>query len=294
LVGTLTGGTSSCDNPDGDNNYGRFDLAYEKSFHKWLGATGACDAEPGSWAYCSNPACGPCDRGEGDCDSNDDCKEGLVCSKDAGARYELDPTTDVCERPEDVPVNGACVQELGSWEYCSDPKCGPCGENEGDCDADIECAADLVCLEDTGADQEFDAAVDLCGPAPKGHCQLQKGDWGYCSDPLCGPCKEEQGDCDSDAECAGDLVCVSNVGANYNLPATMDVCLESTLRSCDKSEGDWGYCSDLACGPCGVGQGDCDDDNQCSEGLVCAYNKGEAYGLPSNMDVCERPAPSTD
>ena len=40
------------------------------------------------------------------------------------------------------------------------------------------------------------------------------------------PCVEEgQGDCDSDDECLGDLVCVHNVGAQYGMPASWDVCL---------------------------------------------------------------------
>ncbi len=144
LVGTLTGGTASCSKPEGSINYGRFDIAYRNKLNQWLGVTDACDAEPGSWAYCSNPACGPCDRGQGDCDSNDECKEGLVCARDAGEKYGFPTTTDVCELPEEAPPEGACVRNPGGWEFCADPKCGPCAEGGGDCDADIECAADLV------------------------------------------------------------------------------------------------------------------------------------------------------
>ncbi len=40
------------------------------------------------------------------------------------------------------------------------------------------------------------------------------------------PCAEEgQGDCDSDDECLGDLECTHNVGAQYGMPASWDVCL---------------------------------------------------------------------
>lgn len=38
LVGQLYGGTSSCSNPGGSNNYGRFDLAYNAALHHWLNA----------------------------------------------------------------------------------------------------------------------------------------------------------------------------------------------------------------------------------------------------------------
>ncbi len=129
--------------------------------------------------------------------------------------------------------------------------------------------------------------MDTCGPAPTGSCLLTSGDWGYCSDSLCGPCTEGQGDCDSDAECGDGLVCASNVGADFGLPATMDVCQLPGERVCAKPVGDWGYCSDSACRPCNDGQGDCDSDAQCAEGLVCRFNSGEKYGLPANMDVCE-------
>jgi len=37
LVGVLSGGFSRCDNPGGDDDYGRFDLAYREALHRWLG-----------------------------------------------------------------------------------------------------------------------------------------------------------------------------------------------------------------------------------------------------------------
>jgi len=37
LVGVLSGGFSRCDNPGGDDDYGRFDLAYRQALHRWLG-----------------------------------------------------------------------------------------------------------------------------------------------------------------------------------------------------------------------------------------------------------------
>jgi hypothetical protein len=97
------------------------------------------------------------------------------------------------------------------------------------------------------------------------------------------------GDCDSDAECNPGLVCTYNTGANYGLPPEMDVCEVPDSGICTKSVGDWGYCSDPACGPCTAGQGDCDSDSECAQGLTCAFNVGEAYGFPPTMDVCVAP-----
>lgn len=49
----------------------------------------------GGGAFCT--ACGPCRKGEGDCDSNAECKYGLVCSRDVGPNYGWASWVDVCE-----------------------------------------------------------------------------------------------------------------------------------------------------------------------------------------------------
>lgn len=48
------------------------------------------------WEHCS-PAC-PCDEGMGDCDTNADCKAGLTCMHNVGAKYGAGSTVDVCEK----------------------------------------------------------------------------------------------------------------------------------------------------------------------------------------------------
>jgi hypothetical protein len=292
LIGTLTGGNASCSNLGGSNFYGRFDLAYRRSLSRWLGASDACNSEPGSWAYCSNPACGPCAEGQGDCDSDDECRDGLVCASNVGEAHGFDSIVDVCQAPaQETPDDSgsACNLSLGDWDYCADPNCGPCGVDQGDCDSDTECQAGLVCLDDVGARLGFDATLDLCGPESAATCSLTNGDWGFCSEAGCGPCAVGQGDCDSDADCNVGLVCSFNQGAKYGLPANMDVCEPAGEATCLKAVGDWGYCADPLCGPCTEGQGDCDSDAECASDLVCSFNAGEAFGLPANMDVCVAP-----
>ena len=51
----------------------------------------------GGWGYCS-PTC-KCSAGEGDCDTNDDCEQGLICKQDVGAKYGWNKYVDVCEYP---------------------------------------------------------------------------------------------------------------------------------------------------------------------------------------------------
>jgi hypothetical protein len=47
-------------------------------------------------------------------------------------------------------------------------------------------------------------------------------------------------------------------------------------------------CIDPEC-LCGVGEGDCDSDDECELGLICVHDVGEKYGWPPSRDVCERP-----
>ena len=107
-----------------------------------------------------------------------------------------------------------------------------------------------------------------------------------------GPCSVGEGDCDP-GQCRAGLVCVNDVGAQYDLPAHYDVCEPPSGRGTGVPNPD--LCQDY--GPCGVGQGDC-DPGQCGEGLVCVADVGPQYGLPAIYDVCEvpsgSPAPAPD
>lgn len=117
---------------------------------------------------------------------------------------------------------------------------------------------------------------------PSGHVD-------YCRD--CGPCSEGEGDCDGDSECLSGLVCATDVGANYGLPANYDVCEDPGGSGCSLPPGHVDYCRE--CGPCAAGEGDCDGDSECQSGLICAMDVGASYGLPANYDVCEPPPSSS-
>ncbi|MEN0062380.1 MAG: hypothetical protein AAGA48_09520, partial [Myxococcota bacterium] len=54
--------------------------------------------------------------------------------------------------------------------------------------------------------------------------------------------------------------------------------------ACRVAPGAWDYCT--VCGPCSVGEGDCDGDDECAAGLTCTSGVGPHYGLPSNAEVC--------
>ena len=125
---------------------------------------------------------GPMGLGDGDCDSDDQCAEGLKCGTDnCGAFhdswgwscesvYGWDKTDDCCARDDGhgglttVPLDNEpneCL-EVDACEYaCCGGDDGGCHDalewlhiGDGDCDSDDDCAGDLVCGTDNCGRQE--------------------------------------------------------------------------------------------------------------------------------------------
>ena len=98
--------------------------------------------------------------------------------------------------------------------YCSPT--AKCHGNEGDCDKHEDCQAGLVCsqqLDNCGKTWGSDKFYDCC----------MKPSWSYCTPTS--PCHENEGDCDKDEDCVGDLICndnVNNCGKAY--PNLFDCC----------------------------------------------------------------------
>jgi hypothetical protein len=81
------------------------------------------------------------------------------------------------------------------------------------------------------------------------------------------------------------LFCGQDIGAQFGLPATWDVCVdEITCPPFNPDLPNGSFCT-AEC-PCGHGEGDCDNDAQCGGGTFCAHDVGPQYGLPANWDVC--------
>merc|ERR1719167_2042500 len=75
------------------------------------------------------------------------------------------------------------------------------------------------------------------------------------------PCKAGEGDCDSDSDCVGDLICGSNNCKGEAFAADDDCCYDRKKEVCD------GTAENIAIGscctkdfPCKAGEGDCDSD----------------------------------
>ena len=106
---------------------------------------------------------------EGTCGTSSDCKAGLRCSHNVGAKYGAGPTVDVCEgKPAPAPAPGGnggagkgCHKDIPfGWTYCL-PGCR-CGAGQGDCDTDADCKPGLRCAHDVGAKYGVPPKVDIC------------------------------------------------------------------------------------------------------------------------------------
>ncbi len=186
-----------------------------------------------------------------------------------GSDKDEDPDGDGATNLEEFEAgtDPHCPWVPGDDNFCRD--CGPCVAGVGGCLLDNQCTGGLVCSEDVGQNYGLPASTNVC------ECPWDENDGNYCRD--CGPCERGGSDCDSDAECLGELICSHDVGANYGLDPQHDVCEcgpELTSQ----------YCSE--CGPCKFGQGDCDSDAECGDGLVCADNVGASFGMPEDWDMC--------
>eukprot|EP00091_Calanus_sinicus_P009142 TRINITY_DN21553_c0_g1_i1.p1 TRINITY_DN21553_c0_g1~~TRINITY_DN21553_c0_g1_i1.p1 ORF type:complete len:231 (-),score=49.77 TRINITY_DN21553_c0_g1_i1:147-839(-) len=101
---------------------------------------------------------GECGVGEGDCDDNDDCAGNLLCGDNNCIGLTFEGSDDCCY--EGPHCHGA--------DDCCD---GQCGEGEGDCDWDSDCAGFLVCGSANCVGQGFDDSDDCC-KKPWGHMIL--------------------------------------------------------------------------------------------------------------------------
>ena len=110
------------------------------------------------------------------------------------------------------------------------------------------------------------------------------------------PCTLGRGDCDNDGECEGSLVCGSeNCASGYShlncctmTCANDSDCLNQECRSevnqcsLDSYSTDWSLCNDNA--PCLEGEGDCDENEDCIDSLLCGSNNCESG--PRGLDCC--------
>lgn len=157
----------------------------------------------GDWDFCSKQ--NPCSAGQGDCDSDDECKPGLKCVKDVGPQYGFDKGVDVC-----VATSSSSSSSTSSTSTTSSGNFGG-GVSSSTSSSSTSTSStssgtnplDLLLSSSTSS-----TSSGTSTSSSGGGCQLQEGTLTYCA--VCGPCTENQSVCHKDSECATGLVCNSN------------------------------------------------------------------------------------
>ena len=179
----------------------------------------------------------PCGINEGDCDENFECQGELMCG--------IDNCINILPSDNFPSTHDCCftASKCGGNQTFSSSCCtsvSPCGINEGDCDDNFECQGVLVCGIDNCINilpsDNFPSSHDCCySPFP---CD---GNSNKDIDSCCrtwNPCGENEGDCDSDADCHDGLVCginnCRNILAHQKYEPTHDCCHDPlTTIKCD-------------------------------------------------------------
>ena len=110
-------------------------------------------------------------------------------------------------------------------------------------------------------------------------------------DPSTYLCEECEGDCDSDSDCVGDLVCRQRSGNEAVSGCTgeggsrdvygKDICMQTEVTT-DFVQYVGNPCTDEngVAGSCEVCTGDCDQDADCKDSLRCAQRSGFDEDVP--------------
>jgi len=139
---------------------------------------------------------------------------------------EADVLPLIKENMKNIPKTiGGSSAEAGPVSKSDFNKCTkdkPCEENEGDCDENTDCnqAKGLECGVNNcpaGSDPLADCCWDPKKDAETRKCDGQGTNmWTCCAGKKDG-CKVDEGDCDDDKECEGDLVCGRN-SCKFTIP----------------------------------------------------------------------------
>ena len=188
----------------------------------------------------------PCERCEGHCEDSEECQSGLVCYDKGGPNFPVPGCTGF-----DKSLTKWCT--LGAHSSLEPPltsetsltfdpplkvpvrECSPenpCERCEGHCKDSEECQSGLVCYDKGGPNFSVPGCTGFDETLTKWctrgiHSSLEppltsetsltfdpplKAPVRECSSE--NPCERCEGDCDSDADCAGSLVCFDKGGEN--------------------------------------------------------------------------------
>lgn len=295
-------------------------LASVPVIYPQLQSRGRTGCKPGHSVKCT--AC------HGQCETDEDCDgDNLRCFVRSDSTHLVPGCTpgghgdvgtyNYCWDTTQLPDNagGTVLQYLGENGCTTDRKCNAC---QGDCDSDDDCVGELRCFERHAAiavvphcnvDPSISGEVgwaDYCWNfplgVPAGLGNLQNLGYGGCQQsPPEHQCNKCEGDCDSDAECAGHLRCFTRSGNEQTPPPIPGCPMEGSSEADRGLDYCWdpedlpsqrrttyhgytyyylqnlGYDGCTPDHPCTACRGDCDDDADClGDGLRCfqRYDNG--------------------
>ncbi len=162
----------------------------------------------------------------------------------------------------------------------------PCAAGQGDCDVDEDCMAGLKCGNDNAnalwGTGPWSSAVDVCIPDPLGtwvytpkigkRYVFRRANWA------------SWGRVHNDGVHKWEYQ-----GSYYTYPA------HHIHRAGVGGVGSWNWDACTSGSRCSAGQGDCDNDSDCQNGLVCVHDKAKLYNTswPTDGDVCDLPHDQT-
>jgi len=202
------------------------------SGYTWCGTTSNYDRDS-KWGYCGcigrDDCCsdGNCGVNEGDCDKDSDCAEGLICGTDnCPPSDSFQGTDDCCEAVE------AYTEVLTHSGNADGAACVfPFTYRKKDYEECTEEKGYMWCGTTSNYDRDHKWGKCSC-----------VGDDSCCSDGNCGV---NEGDCDKDTDCAGDLACGTNNCGGDTFQFTDDCCEDIGL-----TYGDATYAGNSKGAPC--------------------------------------------
>lgn len=236
----------------------------------------------------------------GNCSVEGCADPGEVCDYAVGVCRTPKGHCERCTTDEECE-NGGCAQ-LQEGMYCVEN----CVEGGADCPAGSSCAGDL-CMPDEGICDRCDGVdcqglTPMCEPAT-GECVacLADNDCGQGSFCALGECREAQGECLSNGDCAGNPQgphcfvdrCVQCIATEHCPPQ----------HRCDANECVVARCEGVLCNgqaQCNAETGRCEPgcqgDADCLEGQGCNRDTGQCYNSDGSCDADSpcRPGSSCD
>lgn len=157
----------------------------------------------GDWDFCSKQ--NPCSAGQGDCDSDDECKPGLKCVKDVGPQYGFDKGVDVC-----LPATAGSSSSSSTSSSSSGSFGGGVSSSTSTSSTSTSSTSsgtnplDLLLSSSTSSTSSGTTSSTSSGYT-KDNCPYPPGSMTYCLN--CGPCDVGESACWADTECKTGLKC---------------------------------------------------------------------------------------